>query len=153
MGPLELQFHQQAKERQARLMGRALPLKVRRELPAPPAPPQPSAVILQFTPTWQVDGPLTIADIQTVVSQHYKISRRELTGPRRNPIYTFPRQVAMYLCRAVLKKSFPYIGLRFGGRHHTTILHAFNAITVRLHTDPQLAADVAALRKLLGVDA
>ena len=65
-----------------------------------------------------------IEDIQRVVSRHYNVSRQELVSDRRTRVIVKPRQIAMYLAKTMTPRSFPEIGRRFGGRDHTTVLHA-----------------------------
>ena len=68
----------------------------------------------------------------------FNITPKELVGPRRHRSVLRPRQVAMYLARKVGKLSFPQIGQAFGGRDHTTVLHACDQVALSLKSDPQL---------------
>jgi chromosomal replication initiator protein len=70
------------------------------------------------------EQPLSIARVQHVVSEHFSISLADLTARRRTKEVVFPRQVAMYLCRQVLNSSFPSIARAFGGKDHSTVIHA-----------------------------
>src|SRR5690606_19882417 len=69
-----------------------------------------------------------IEDIQRIVARHYNVSRQELVSNRRTRMIVKPRQVAMYLSKTMTPRSFPEIGRRFGGRDHTTVLHAVRKI-------------------------
>src|SRR5690606_14521056 len=65
-----------------------------------------------------------IEDIQRIVARHYNVSKTELLSNRRTRTIVKPRQVAMYLAKVMTPRSLPEIGRRFGGRDHTTVLHA-----------------------------
>lgn len=86
-----------------------------------------------------------IEDIQQVVSKKFKISRLELLSFRRDHAVVRPRQVAMYLCKMLTTKSLPEIGRRFGGMHHTTVIHAVRTVEQRRQEDEVLNADIVAL--------
>ena len=73
----------------------------------------------------------------------FPIARADLEGPSKMQAYVYPRQIAMYLCRTLTRKSFPQIGLAFGKRDHTTVLYAFRRIRDSLATDPRVAEDLA----------
>jgi chromosomal replication initiator protein len=73
----------------------------------------------------------------------FPIARADLEGPSKMQSYVYPRQIAMYLCRTMTKKSFPQIGRAFGKRDHTTVLYAFRRITKALPEDAHLAEDIA----------
>ena len=90
-----------------------------------------------------------ITKIQKAVCGHYGVSRADLLSHRRNARIVRARQVAMYLARILTTRTFPELGRRFGGKDHTTVLHAVNKIAVLLPADAQLAADVAAIRQTL----
>ena len=69
-----------------------------------------------------------IEDIQKLVASHYSVTRADILSSRRTAIVVKPRQVAMYLAKALTLRSLPEIGRRFGGRDHTTVLHAVRKI-------------------------
>ncbi|MGA1341593.1 MAG: chromosomal replication initiator protein DnaA [Hyphomonas sp.] len=73
----------------------------------------------------------------------FPIARADLEGPSKMQSYVYPRQIAMYLCRTMTRKSFPQIGRAFGKRDHTTVLYAFRRITSALPDDHRLAEDIA----------
>lgn len=66
--------------------------------------------------------------IQDVVSNYFKIDKKDLVSSKKSNDITYPRQIAMYLCRTVGQMSFPRIGNDFGGRDHTTVMHAYKKI-------------------------
>jgi chromosomal replication initiator protein len=93
--------------------------------------------------------PLTIEAIQDAVASHYGISVDEMKGKRRDKNIVFPRQVAMYLIREETESSLPVIGAAFGGRDHTTALHAIEKITELVREDARLQADLRQVRSRL----
>lgn len=86
--------------------------------------------------------------IEAVIT-YYDITYDDLMGKSREKRLAFPRQIAMYLLREEAKCSYPAIGNHFGGRDHTTALHACNKITGMVKTDDQLKRDLAVLRERL----
>jgi chromosomal replication initiator protein len=78
---------------------------------------------------------ISIERIQEVVVDRFGISLQELCGERRSQAIVYPRQVAMYLCRELTDSSLPKIGKRFGGRDHTTVIHATSKIAKRIQED------------------
>ena len=94
---------------------------------------------------------ITVDDIQKTVSEYYGLKQADLLSERRNRAIARPRQTAMWLCKQLTTRSLPDIGRRFGGRDHTTVLHAVRRIEELKAIDAPLAADVEALvRKLRG---
>ncbi|EKP94764.1 chromosomal replication initiator protein DnaA [Thermaerobacter subterraneus] len=92
---------------------------------------------------------VTIARIQEVVAEYYGVKVRDLKARRRTRAIAFPRQVAMYLCRELTEASLPRIGEEFGGRDHTTVLHAYEKISQDVRNDPQLGRQVKELMELI----
>ncbi|MCV0395015.1 MAG: chromosomal replication initiator protein DnaA [Rhizobiaceae bacterium] len=90
-----------------------------------------------------------IEDIQRIVSRHYNVSKTELLSNRRTRTIVKPRQVAMYLAKVLTPRSLPEIGRRFGGRDHTTVLHAVRKIEGLTSTDATLAQELELLRRLI----
>lgn len=91
----------------------------------------------------------SISTIQKVVAQHYRIPVDAMKSKVRTARLAFPRQVAIYLSRELTKASLTQIGQRFGGRDHTTVIHACQKITNLLEQDVSLKASVSQLRKEL----
>ena len=94
-----------------------------------------------------VGGERSIADIQTAACAHFGISLEELISPARSAHVTWPRQVAMYLARELTGESLPSIGRRFGGRDHTTVLHACRRTSTRIAADHTARQSVDKLRE------
>ncbi len=90
-----------------------------------------------------------IEDIQRVVARHYNVSKTELLSNRRTRTIVKPRQVAMYLSKVMTPRSLPEIGRRFGGRDHTTVLHAVRKIEDLSGADNTLAQELELLRRLI----
>ncbi len=80
---------------------------------------------------------VTIAGVQALVCEAFSLSRDELLSPSRAARVTWPRQLAMYLARQHTQESLPAIGRSFGGRNHTTVMHAVKRTGERLATDPE----------------
>lgn len=92
---------------------------------------------------------ITIEEIQRSVCEHYNIRHAEMTSARRSREVARPRQVAMYLAKRLTPRSLPEIGRRFGGRDHTTVIHAIRRIdALRLQDHDVDSAVRALLRKL-----
>ena len=81
---------------------------------------------------------VTIDVIQRVVADYFNLSSQELKGKKRTKIIAFPRQLAMYITREMTEYSTTEVGLEFGGRDHTTVMHACQRIESRMRTDPTL---------------
>ena len=94
---------------------------------------------------------VTVDHIQKMVSEHYGLKQADLISERRARAVARPRQVAMWLAKQITTRSLPDIGRRFGGRDHTTVLHAVRRIESLKAEDPAIARDVdVLLRKLRG---
>ena len=94
---------------------------------------------------------ITVDDIQKAASEHFGLKQADLISERRNRSIARPRQAAMWLAKQLTTRSLPDIGRRFGGRDHTTVLHAVRRIEALKAGDPQLARDLETLtRKLRG---
>ncbi len=90
-----------------------------------------------------------IEDIQRVVARQYNVSRSDLLSSRRTANVVRPRQVAMYLAKTLTLRSLPEIGRRFGGRDHTTVLHAVRKIEGLVGSDTALADEIELLKRQL----
>ena len=91
--------------------------------------------------------PLTPDLIQQVVAEHYNIRVEDIQGSKKPKNIAFPRQVSMYLCRKLLDISLPKIGESFGGRDHTTVIHAISKIEKQMETDTALQKTLHQLEK------
>ena len=94
-----------------------------------------------------------IEDIQRIVARHYNVSKTELLSNRRTRTIVKPRQVAMYLSKVLTPRSLPEIGRRFGGRDHTTVLHAVRKIEGLSGNDNTLAQEIELLKRLISEQA
>ncbi|PPD44652.1 MAG: chromosomal replication initiator protein DnaA [Methylocystis sp.] len=90
-----------------------------------------------------------IDDIQKLVASHYSISRADILSSRRTANVVRPRQIAMYLSKTLTLRSLPEIGRRFGGRDHTTVLHAVRKIEELVAKDKSLAEVIELLKRIL----
>jgi chromosomal replication initiator protein len=90
----------------------------------------------------------TIRVIQEKVCQHFRIKMEDLTGERRDQKFALPRQIAMYLIREMTGATFHDIAGHFGGKHHSTVMHAVDKITTSCE-DPAVKANLDDIRKLL----
>jgi len=81
---------------------------------------------------------ITSAQVQKIVADYYNITQEELVSNKRSRNISYPRQIAMYLLRDITDMSLPKIGNDFGGRDHTTVLHAIDKIQADLKTDNEL---------------
>ena len=87
--------------------------------------------------------------IQDVVGKYFSISPADLRGAKRSNDVTFPRQIAMYLCRNVAQMSLPQIGIDFGKRDHTTVMHACNKIESEIKTNSNTRLIVESVKNIL----
>lgn len=90
-----------------------------------------------------------IEDIQRVVARHYNVSKADLLSSRRTRTIVRPRQIAMYLAKVLTPRSLPEIGRRFGGRDHTTVLHAVRKIEGLIEGDKMLAEEIELLKRMI----
>jgi chromosomal replication initiator protein len=90
---------------------------------------------------------ITIELIQKIVSDYFGLSYKDLRGKRRTKAVAFPRQVAMYLSRELTEYSTTEVGAEFGGRDHTTVMHARQKIEDRMKLDPNLEPTLQGLVK------
>jgi chromosomal replication initiator protein len=90
-----------------------------------------------------------IDDILRVIMKHFGVNRGDLLSSRRNRSIVRPRQIGMYLAKSLTARSLPEIGRRFGGRDHTTVLHAIRKIESLLAEDPALREEMEVLKRLL----
>ena len=94
--------------------------------------------------------PRTIGEIQAAACAQFGLSTNELLSPGRSVRIAWPRQLAMYLARELTGESLPSIGRQFGGRDHTTVLHACRRASARLATDETAREAVEKLCATLG---
>jgi chromosomal replication initiator protein len=92
---------------------------------------------------------ISVADIKKVVSDHFGIKVAEMVSKRRTKALSFPRHIAMYLCRKYTTCSYPEIGGHFGGRDHSSVIHAANVVSAKVACDPEVKAHMAEIEKTL----
>ena len=92
---------------------------------------------------------ITVEDIQNLVASHYSMTRADLLSSQKTAKVVKPRQVAMYLAKALTLRSLPEIGRRFGGRDHTTVLHAVRKIETLARGDCALTEEIELLKRAL----
>jgi chromosomal replication initiator protein len=92
---------------------------------------------------------ITIQDIQEIISNQYNVKLEDFAAKKRTKMIAFPRQIAMYLSRELTDFSLPKIGEEFGGRDHTTVIHAHEKISKLLVTDQQLQTKIKEIKELL----
>lgn len=94
---------------------------------------------------------ITILDIQRTVGEHFNIKLEDFKAKKRTKSVAYPRQIAMYLSRELTDFSLPKIGEEFGGRDHTTVIHAHEKISRLLNSDVQLQRQMKEINELLKV--
>jgi chromosomal replication initiator protein len=92
---------------------------------------------------------IKIEDIQKLVAGHFNVSRADILSSRRTANVVRPRQIAMYLSKVLTLRSLPEIGRRFGGRDHTTVLHAVRKIEGLATSDGTLSEEIDLLKRML----
>lgn len=90
-----------------------------------------------------------IEDIQKIVARQFNVSKNDLLSNRRTRVIVRPRQIAMYLAKVMTPRSLPEIGRRFGGRDHTTVLHAVRKIESLTSDDQKLEHEIELLKRLI----
>jgi chromosomal replication initiator protein len=93
---------------------------------------------------------ISMDEIETAVANKFHVKVSDIRSKRRSKTLVHPRQIAMYLCRELTDSSFPEIGRHFGGKDHTTIMHACKQIAKAKETDLQLQATLQSLREQIG---
>lgn len=107
-----------------------------------PKPPTPDDIAFGPVVCPPLPAPSRIEAIQRAVMRKYNLTRMELISSRRTGDIVRPRQIAMYLCKLLTPRSLPEIGMRFGGKDHTTVLNAVRKIEAQREQDPILNAEV-----------
>jgi len=95
------------------------------------------------------DRRVTIEDIQKRVAAHFNVRHADMFSERRSRSVARPRQIAMYLAKQLTQRSLPEIGRKFGGRDHTTVMHAVRKVEELRAQDQAFAEDVDMLRRML----
>ena len=89
--------------------------------------------------------------IQRIVSEYFQISVDDIRSKKRSSNISFPRQIAMYLCRTMTNESFPKIGIEFGGKDHSTVMHSVEKIEKEIRENKDLANTIEKLKNDIGV--
>jgi hypothetical protein len=108
-------------------------------------PPEPEII----WPAIPMPDKMTIARIQKGVAKAYAVTVLDLQSVRRTHDVVMPRQIAMWIAKALTPHSLPEIGRRFGNRDHTTALHAVRKIDNMMRRDPKFASEVIALKNTI----
>ena len=93
--------------------------------------------------------PVIIPDVQKCVAEHFNLSIQNLLSHKRLRAVARPRQIAMYLCRELTQHSSTDIGMQFGGRDHTTVVHAVKTVQKLMHNDPAFLNEINNLKNFL----
>ena len=92
-----------------------------------------------------------IQRIQKIVSDYFQISVEDIRSKKRSSNISFPRQIAMYLCRKLTSESFPKIGMEFGGKDHTTVMHSVDKISKEIEINKDLNNIIKKLKNDIGI--
>lgn len=147
------ELHEARKARLARMSPKSVGIEVGLSTPNAPIVETAPAVVIEnrmFIEAWKCLGGAddaigTMRRIQRVVAAQYKVSVNDILSARRSAEVVRPRQIAMYLCKTLTTRSLPEIGRRFGGRDHTTVLHAVRKIGQLRKSDPSVDQEVSYL--------
>lgn len=90
-----------------------------------------------------------VRKIQKIVAEYFQISVEDLKSKKRNSSIAFPRQIAMYLCRKYTNESFPKIGIEFGGKDHSTVMHSCDKIELEMKENKEIFNTVEKLKNLI----
>lgn len=112
-----------------------------------------AAEALRGLQTTTKSADIAISDIQKAVADYFQVSVDDLKGKKRIKQIVTPRQVAMYLSRELTINSLPKIGNEFGGRDHTTVMHAYEKIQEAINTNDDLKDKIIELKKILNKQA
>ena len=92
---------------------------------------------------------VSVDDIKKAVATHFNLKVSDIISKRRTKNLSFPRHIAMYLCRKHTTASYPEIGEHFGGRDHSSVIHAATVVSSKLSTDAQVKVLVEEIEKRL----
>ena len=120
----------------------------RHSLGQPLTPEAIDGLLAQITRT-SAERRVRIEDILKFVSRHYNVTRTDMLSARRTRTIVRPRQIAMYLAKTMTPRSLPEIGRRFGGRDHTTVLHAVRKIEAERTKDEAFSEELDLIRRMI----
>ncbi len=89
----------------------------------------------------------TVEEIQRLICKHFNVNLGDLKSKRRLKNIILPRHIAMYLCRKHTSMPSAFIGFKFGGRDHSTVVHALKSLRRKIDQDPWILASILALEK------
>jgi Bacterial dnaA protein helix-turn-helix len=117
----------------------------------PPTPPEPPPRPKHIWETIRSEEPrYFVQQVQLAACKHFNLDIDQLNNQSRRVKFVRPRHIAMYLARELTGRSYPEIGRRFGGRDHTTVMHAWNKIAADLaSSNPSCAADIEQIKAAL----
>jgi len=92
---------------------------------------------------------IMIEDVLRTISGHFNVTRQDILSSRRHKTIVYPRQIGMYLAKVLTTRSLPEIGRKFGGRDHTTVLHAVRKIEKLIETNPSIKESITTLENSL----
>ena len=92
---------------------------------------------------------IMIEDVLRTISGHFNVTKQDILSSRRHKTIVYPRQIGMYLAKVLTTRSLPEIGRKFGGRDHTTVLHAVRKIEKLIKTDPSIKDSITTLENSL----
>ncbi|MGW1422712.1 helix-turn-helix domain-containing protein [Bradyrhizobium manausense] len=158
MTSFEMRLHAEHKARLARFAEAAtkhnmaaFDVTVPRRPPDPILPPIADEQIKEAHSFFEKNGLVSKVEIiqRAVLAKFPGITMADIKSSRRTAKTVAPRQLAMYLCKELTNRTLPDIGRRFGGRDHTTVIHAVNKITCRIRDDENFARFVDEIRETL----
>jgi len=88
-----------------------------------------------------------VRKIQRIVAENFQITIEDIRSKKRNYKVAYPRQIAMYLCRKLTDESFPKLGIEFGGKDHSTVIHSCDKVEREIKTNKELADTIEKLEK------
>ena len=92
---------------------------------------------------------IMIEDVLRTISGHFNVTKQDILSSRRHKTIVYPRQIGMYLAKVLTTRSLPEIGRKFGGRDHTTVLHAVRKIEKLIKTNPTIRESITTLENSL----
>lgn len=147
--PSQLAEHVAHAARQGRLgaviVARAKPTQTPKAVVMPPEPHFWFSILEEVEP---VEREISCTDIKRAIASHFEVSVRDLISARRTANVILPRQIGIYLAKELTLLSLPQIGRNFGGRDHTTVLHAIHKIAALLN-DSEVAEAIKQVRSVL----
>ena len=92
---------------------------------------------------------IMIEDVLRTISGHFNVTKQDILSSRRHKTIVYPRQIGMYLAKVLTTRSLPEIGRKFGGRDHTTVMHAVKKIESLISVDEKLKKQISHLKKTI----